>query len=132
MTTSSITADAIKALFPHPTLRPTEKLTNDVILEWFIQTRQNLSAIDSMLGGGQNGLLGLTMTPVYYQQRYGVKFIVPPDPGVTQYAQGATATDMANQDNIAKAIKEERAKVKFATTIVINQFVNACLKSTMA
>ena len=126
MSTTSITADAIKSLFPYQTLRPTKDLTNDVILEWFFHTRYNLAAVQSMLGGGNNGLIGLIMMPEYYNNRFGAHFVVPEDPGVTFYPTRVDATARANIDNLNTVIRTERAKVEHATKIVIAQIVNAC------
>ena len=107
MSTTSITANAIKAVFPYQTLRPTKDLTNDVILEWFFHTRYNLAAVQSMLGGGNNGLIGLIMTPEYYHNQFGTQFVVPEDPGVTFYPTGADATARANIDNLNSVIHTE-------------------------
>ena len=126
MSPTSITANAIKAVFPYQTLCPTKDLTNDFIFEWFFHTRYNLAAVQSMLGGGNNGLIGLIMTPEYYHNRFGAQFVVPEDPGVTFYPTGSDATARANIDNLNSVIRTERAKVEHTTKIVIAQIVNAC------
>eukprot|EP00957_Ditylum_brightwellii_P150241 11441381-Ditylum_brightwellii.AAC.1 len=77
----AITAKTITASFPHPVIL---RLPGDPTYEHIYEVNKILSknagSVQSTLGGGRHGLLGLTIRPADYTQETGHAFIPPVNP----------------------------------------------------
>jgi hypothetical protein len=88
--------------FPNPTLPPIVGLpTYTTIAEMHLLLNQNAASVDSNLGGGQHGLLGLTVSPAIYATVSPVLFVLPAHPGQHPvHLPGATAAQISEANRL--------------------------------
>ena len=74
--------DAIEANFPHPDISAQPGIpTYDIIASAHRKSKANATLVESTLGGGSHGLLGLTILHETYQTVTGHAFVAPVNPG---------------------------------------------------
>ena len=70
--------EAIKENFPHPHIPAQPGMpTHDIIAAVHRKLKANAASVESTLGGGTHGLLGLTILPETYQTVTGYPFVAP-------------------------------------------------------
>jgi hypothetical protein len=90
---TSLSVDTIRDSFPYVTIpKQTGTPTYESINEVHQKLKANASSIQSELGGGTHGLLGLMLRPNRYLELTGQPFVFPINPGpTTVIPEGATA-----------------------------------------
>eukprot|EP00957_Ditylum_brightwellii_P087895 6693684-Ditylum_brightwellii.AAC.1 len=90
----AITAEIITASFPHPVI---PRLPGDPTYERIYEVKKILSknagCVQSTLGGGRHGLLGLTIRPADYTRETGHAFVPPINPPLNPVFPGGFLTD---------------------------------------
>jgi hypothetical protein len=126
MTSTNI--DYIRNYFQYPELTPISgEPTYEALQEMKDQLKSNAATITTSLGGGQNGHLGLILTPTEYARISPTHPYVPmtTQPGILEVPQGTTAHETArltrNHDEQVRRFREG-ADVKKA---LIKQIVAA-------
>jgi hypothetical protein len=91
--------------FPNPTITPIVGLPSyETIAELHLLLNQNAASVDSDLGGGQHGLLALTVSVAVYATISPIPFVAPINPGPHPIqAAGATAAQIAETNRIHDA-----------------------------
>ena len=78
----STNIETVKEGFPHPIIpKHIGMPTYDVIAAVHTKLKANAASVESTLGEGTHGLLGLTVYPATYRTITGNAFQPPPNPG---------------------------------------------------
>lgn len=117
------TIEKIAENFPYPTLTPIAGVPDyEALAELHTQANSNSSSIQSNLGGGNHGLLAITLEPAVLNTLTATPFVIPVNPGATavipdnstaaQITSIRKAHDDANKAfhqyvNVDKALKQQ-------------------------
>ena len=86
------TVETIREGFPYPSIDQQPGCpTYTIISEVHKKLKKNSASVHSNLGGGQHGLLGLTLQDRTYTTLTGVTFILPTNPGLFPISRPAVA-----------------------------------------
>ena len=100
------TVEIIREGFPHLSIDKQPGLpTYTIISEVHKELKTNVSSVHSNLGGGQHGLLGLTLQDSTYTTLTGVLFILPTNPGTVPIIPAGSSGPQISQSEHAH--KEE-------------------------
>ena len=78
------TVEKIVDKFPYPTLTPIAGVPDyEALAELHTQSNSNSSSIQSNLGGGNHGLLAITLEPAVLNTLSATPFVIPVNPGAT-------------------------------------------------
>ena len=85
--------EKMKTMFPNPVLtqiigRPAFQS----ISRLFRETTENAATVDTDLGGGQHGLIGVLLPPQLYQGMSNTPMVVPANPGPVPNIMGMNET----------------------------------------
>ena len=100
--------EEIKDCFPHPHIPAQPGMpTYEIIAASHRKLKANAASVTSTLGGGNHGLLGLTILPATYQTVTGHVFVAPVNPGsLPNIAPAAT------QAQIGEAVRQHKERLK--------------------
>jgi len=102
------TIEAVKENFPHPHIPAQSGMpTYEAIAAMHRKLKANAASVNSTLGGGTHGLLGLTILPATYQTITGHAFVAPVNPGALP-----TIAATATQAQIGEAVRQHKERLK--------------------
>ena len=122
-----VRVDDVKALFKVQSLPKIDGRPSYIPLDEAREAMsRNATAIETSLGGGNHGHLGLVLKPAVYLVEAGVAFNVPASAGILPvFAQGAT--EQEKRDAVARFIVSEHdiKKAKVVEDLLRNQLMDA-------
>jgi len=100
--------EEIKEYFPHPHIPAQPGMpTFEIIAAIHRKLKSNAASVTSTLGGGNHGLLGLTILPATYQTVTGHVFVAPVNPGSLPII-----APTAIQPQIGEAVRQHKERLK--------------------